>query len=69
MSVRPPYRRRSDLRSKSAFPYRCHNGADWPYWGGLHAELLPNAGPRGWEYPLLRRWQVGLQHGWAAPVE
>jgi hypothetical protein len=69
MSVWPPYRRRSDLRSKSAFPYRYHNGADWPYWDGLEAELLLDAGLPGWEYPLLRWWQVGLARGWAAPVE
>ncbi len=69
MSAWPPYRRRSDLRSKSAFPYRYHNGADWPYWDGLEAELLLSAGLPGWEYPLLRWWQVGLAEGWAAPVE
>jgi hypothetical protein len=26
----PPYRRRADLRGKSAFPFRYHNGGDWP---------------------------------------
>jgi len=53
----------------SAFAYRYHNGADWPVWDGLYAELLVEAGMPGWEYPLLRWWQVGLAQGWASPVE
>jgi hypothetical protein len=69
MSVWPPYRRRRDLRSKSAFAYRYHNGADWPYWDGVYADLLLKAGMPGWEYPLLRWWEYGLAQGWASPVE
>ena len=39
-----------------------------------HAWLLKPTSPTatelpGWEYPLLRWWQVGLARGWAAPVE
>jgi hypothetical protein len=65
----PPYRRRSDTRAKSAFPFRYHNGADWPYWDGVYAEELLRRKLPGWRYPLLRWWQTCLQQGWAGAVE
>lgn len=68
-SVWPHYRRRSDLRGKTAFPYRYHNGSDWPYWDGVYAELLLERDVPGWEYPLLRWWEYGLEQGWSSPVE
>ena len=34
----PPFKRPADLRAKSAFAYRYHNGSDWPYWDGVYAE-------------------------------
>lgn len=68
-SVWPHYHRRTDLRGKTAFPFRYHNGSDWPYWDGVYADLLLERGLPGWEYPLLRWWEYGLAQGWASPVE
>ena len=68
-SVWPHYQRRGDLRGKTAFPYRYHNGSDWPYWDGVYAELLVERGLPGWQYPLLRWWEYGLAQDWASPVE
>ena len=65
----PPYRRRSDTRAKSAFPFRYHNGGDWPYWDAVYAEERLRRGMPGWRYPLLRWWQTCLDQGWAGAVE
>jgi glycogen debranching enzyme len=65
----PPYRRRSDLRAKSAFPLRYHNGGDWPWLDGLYAEERLRRGLPGWRYPLLRWWEACLANGWTSPVE
>ena len=65
----PPYRRRSDTRAKSAFPFRYHNGGDWPYWDAVYAEELLRRKLPGWRYPLLRWWQTCLEEGWAGAVE
>lgn len=69
MCAYPAYGRRNELRGKTRFPYRYHNGSDWPYLDGLLAEELlrlrhPDAG-----YALTRWWRVGLDHDWSAPVE
>jgi hypothetical protein len=69
MCVYPPFARRADLRSKTAFGFRYHNGADWPWLDGLYAaERLRRRLP-GWRYPLTRWWEWGLSRGWAGPVE
>src|SRR3569623_371891 len=34
----PPFKRVADIRAKTAFPFRYHNGSDWPYLDGLYAE-------------------------------
>ena len=69
LSVFPPFARRQDLRAKSAFAYRYHNGADWPWLDALYAgERLRRALP-GWRYPLLRWWEVALAQGWAGAIE
>lgn len=65
----PPYRRRSDLRAKSAFPGRYHNGGDWPWLDGLYADALLRRGRYGWRAPLLRWWAFSLEQGWTSPVE
>lgn len=69
MSCFPPYGRRQDLRAKSAFPYRYHNGADWPLWDGVLAAVLLRDRRPGWRYPLLRWWTYGMERGWPEPVE
>lgn len=69
MCCYPPYRKREDLKAKSAFAYRYHNGADWPYWDGAYAGLLLNRGSSDWRYPLLRWWEYSLERGSATPLE
>jgi hypothetical protein len=69
LNVFPPYARPGELRAKSAFPYRYHNGAEWPWLDGLYAGERLRRGLSGWRYPLTRWWQVSLQQGWPAPVE
>jgi hypothetical protein len=65
----PPYRRRIDLRGKSAFTLRYHNGGDWPWLDGLYARERLRRGLGGWRYPLTRWWETCLANGWPAPVE
>jgi hypothetical protein len=65
----PPYRRRADLRSKSAFPFRYHNGGAWPWLDGLYAGQRLRRGLGGWRYPLTRWWEICLANGWPAAVE
>lgn len=65
----PPYGRRSDTRAKTAFPFRYHNGADWPYWDGALARELLRRGLPDWRYPMLRWWQSCLENGWMGAVE
>lgn len=65
----PPYGRRRDLRAKSAFPYRYHNGGDWPWLDALYAEARLRRGLPGWRYPLTRWWRASLAAGWPGAVE
>ena len=65
----PPYSRRSDLRAKSAFPYRYHNGGDWPWLDAVYAQERLRRGLDGWRYPLTRWWESCLANGWAGAVE
>lgn len=67
--VDPPYARRADLRAKSAFPGRYHNGGDWPWLDGLYAGERLRRGLPGWERPLTAWWAEGLRRGWTSPVE
>lgn len=69
MCAFPPYARRADLRGKSAFPFRYHNGGDWPYLDGLYAGERLRRGLGGWRYPLLRWWSACLEQGWPGAVE
>ena len=69
LCVWPPFRDRAALRAKSAFPYRYHNGGDWPWLDGLYAAERLRRGLGGWRYPLLRWWEACLEHGWAGAVE
>jgi len=69
LCVFPPYRRRADLRGKSAFALRYHNGGDWPWLDGLYARERLRRGLDGWRYPLTRWWETCLTNGWPAPVE
>ena len=65
----PPFDRRADLRAKSTFAFRYHNGAEWPWLDGLYARERLRRGLSGWRYPLTRWWEICLAQGWAAPVE
>lgn len=69
MCAWPPFKRRADTRAKSAFAYRYHNGADWPYLSGLYAEQRLKSGLDGWDYPMLRWWKTSLENGWIGSVE
>ncbi len=71
MACFPPYRRSSDLRGKSRFAYRYHNGSDWPYLDAVvaHSMLKLRPDSSDWHYPLMRWWSYGLEHGWPEPVE
>ncbi|MBX5163200.1 MULTISPECIES: glycogen debranching protein [unclassified Rhizobium] len=69
MCAYPPFRRPSDLRSKTAFPYRYHNGSDWPYWDGAYAEERLRHGLGGARYALTRWWETCLENGWIGAVE
>ncbi len=65
----PPYKRVRDIRAKTAFPFRYHNGSDWPYWDGVYAEERLKRGLGGARYPLLRWWETSLAEGWLGAVE
>jgi hypothetical protein len=65
----PPYKRARDVRAKTAFPFRYHNGSDWPYWDGVYAEERLRRGLGGARYALTRWWAYCLEQGWAGPVE
>ena len=65
----PPFKRPADLRAKSAFAYRYHNGSDWPYWDGVYAEERLRRGLGGARYALTRWWEACLANGWAGAIE
>ena len=65
----PPFKRVADIRAKTAFPFRYHNGSDWPYLDGLYAEERLRRGLGGARYALTRWWEYCLAQGWAGPVE
>lgn len=65
----PPYKRPRDVRAKSAFAFRYHNGSDWPYLDGLYAEERLRHGLGGARYALVRWWEMCLSSGWAGAVE
>ena len=69
MCAWPPFRYRRDVRSKTAFAYRYHNGSDWPWLDGLYSEARLDRGLPGWRYPLVRWWEVCLARGWLGAVE
>jgi hypothetical protein len=69
LCVWPPFADRAALRAKSAFPYRYHNGGEWPWLDGLYAAERLRRGLGGWRYPLTRWWAACLERGWAGPVE
>ena len=69
LCVDPPFARADELRAKSAFPYRYHNGGDWPWLDGLYAGERLRRGLAGWRYPLTRWWASSLDNGWAGAVE
>jgi len=65
----PPFKRARDVRAKTAFAFRYHNGSDWPYLDGLYAEERLRRGLGGARYALTRWWEFCLEQGWAGPVE
>ena len=65
----PPFKRRRDIRAKTAFPYRYHNGSDWPWLDGVYAIERLRRGMGGARYALTRWWSYCLAMGWAGPVE
>ncbi len=65
----PIYSNQADLFDKSASPFCYHNGADWPYWNGMLANvLLERRDPTAMDV-LTRWWVYGLEQGWLTPVE
>ena len=69
LCVWPPFADAAALRAKSAFPFRYHNGGDWPWLDAVYAAERLKRGLSGWRYPLTRWWEICLDHGWAGPVE
>jgi hypothetical protein len=80
MSVYPLYKVSTKRRGKSRFPYRYHNGADWPYWDALVAWMFfeqasEKKGANSSDlvesglYALQRAWRYGLDQGWSEVVE
>jgi hypothetical protein len=69
MCAWPAYGTRRDVRSKTAFAYRYHNGSDWPWLDGLYAEERLRRGLGGACYALTRWWEVSLEKGWMGAVE
>jgi hypothetical protein len=69
LCVWPPFADHAALRAKSAFPFRYHNGGDWPWLDAVYAAERLRRGLPGWRYPLLRWWEACLEHGWAGAVE
>jgi len=69
MCAYPFYKHRKDLFDKSAQDYHYHNGADWPYWDGVYAEVLKREEDRDWEYAVRRWWEYSLEQGWLTPPE
>jgi len=67
--VDPPFARAEELRGKSAFAYRYHNGGDWPWLDGLYAGERLRRTLAGWRYPLTRWWASCLENGWAGAIE
>ena len=68
LCVYPPYAASARLVEKSAYPLRYHNGADWPYLSALYAFAKKLYG-MDYRYPLTRWFTVGLEQGFATPVE
>ena len=69
MCAYPPFKRTRDIRAKTAFAFRYHNGSDWPYLDGLYAGERLRRGLGGARYALTRWWEMCLANGWAGPVE
>ena len=65
----PPFADHAALRAKSAYPYRYHNGGEWPWLDAVYAAERLRRGLPGWHYPLTRWWSYSLEQGWAGPVE
>lgn len=68
MSVWPIFKSRKHLFSKSSFPYRYHNGSDWPYLSSIYALVRKQEG-KDYDYPLTRWWKYSLEKGWINPIE
>ncbi|PNR95323.1 amylo-alpha-1,6-glucosidase [Petrotoga sp. 9PWA.NaAc.5.4] len=68
MSVWPFFKSKKHLFSKSVFPYRYHNGSDWPYLSSIYA-LVKRRENMDYKYPLMRWWKYSLDKGWINPVE
>jgi glycogen debranching enzyme len=68
MSVWPFFKSKKHLFSKSIFPYRYHNGSDWPYLSSIYALVKKREG-MDYSYPLTRWWEYSLEKGWINPVE
>ena len=65
----PPFKRARDVRSKTAFAFRYHNGSDWPYLDAIYAQERLRRGLPGARYALTRWWEACLASGWAGAVE
>lgn len=69
MAVYPPYAVSTRRRGKTLFPYRYHNGADWPYWDAVLAWVLLRRRDPDYILPVRTFWEYGLSQGWPEAVE
>lgn len=69
MAVYPMYSHAQHLVEKSAYPFRYHNGSDWPYLSGIFAWAKLKHNRTDWEYPLTRWFTYSLEQQWLTPVE
>jgi glycogen debranching enzyme len=69
MAVYPHYAASTRRRGKTLFPYRYHNGADWPYWDAIIAWVLLRRQDPDWSFPVSTYWEYGLSQGWPEAVE
>ncbi|WP_062051169.1 amylo-alpha-1,6-glucosidase [Bacillus sp. JCM 19034] len=69
MSVYPAYSHAHHLIEKSSYPFRYHNGSDWPYLSGVYAWAKLKKNRDDWQYPLTRWFTYSLEQSWLTPVE
>ncbi|WP_428242458.1 hypothetical protein [Gynuella sp.] len=69
MTCFPLYEHVPNLVEKSSYPFRYHNGSDWPYLSGMLAWAKMRHQRDDWRYPLTRWFSYSLEQQWLTPVE